>query len=284
VAGAAALLLQAGAQNDAGPNTASFATNASVVKALLLNGAVKTANWTNGFRRPLDARYGAGVLNLYNSDLQLRGGRHAAIATNSVTINAPHPPTGDTNNIDSLRGWDFSTIESAALNDRVSHYFFHLPTNHGAYSATVTLAWKKGGSVATAVTNLDLFLFETVSNTLVSYSTSIVDNVEHIFIPKLPAGRYDLQVLKRAASLGPERYALAFDFSPVTLSIAASGTNVVVAWPASPAGLTLQQASSLNLPIAWQSLAATNSILSNAMNTVTLPASPAMEFFRLFRP
>jgi hypothetical protein len=282
VAGAAALLLQAGAGNDGGAATASVATNASVIKALLLNGAVKTTNWTNGFRRPLDARYGAGVLNMYNSDLQLRGGRHVAIATNSVSLNAPHPPTGDTNNVASLRGWDFSTIQHAVLNDRVAHYYFNLPTNHGAFSATATLVWKLGTGV---LTNLDLFLYETTGNTLVTCSTSSVDNVEHIFVPKLPAGRYDLQVLKRGSALpGSESYALAFDFAPVKLSASLSGTDVVVAWPASPAGFRLQRVSSLQPPLIWEDIPATNSLLSNAMNTVTLPASSALQAFRLFRP
>ena len=281
VAGAAALLLQAAGANDGGANTASIGTNSVTIKSLLLNGAVKTTNWTNGITRPLDARYGAGVLNIYNSDLQLRGGRRAAIATNSVTANGAHPPTSDTNNIASLRGWDYSTIQHAAIKDRVAHYYFNLPTNAGAFSATATLVWKKGtGPLA----NLDLFLYNTTNNALVTCSTSSVDNVEHIFVPKLPAGRYDLQVLQHGDG-GPasESYALAFDFSPVKLSITRDGTNVVVSWPASPAGFTLQAAASLNPPIAWQDVLM-ESVLSNAMNTVTLPASQSMQFFRLFRP
>ena len=281
VAGAAALLLQAAVANEGGPNTVSIATNSAVIKALLLNGAVKMTNWTNGFRRPLDARYGAGVLNMYNSDLQLRGQRHAASATNGVALNAPHPPTGATNTVASVRGWDFSTITSAMMNDRVAHYYFQLPTNSAAHSATATLVWKKG---AGTLTNLDLFLYEMTSNTLVTCSTSSVDNVEHLFVPKLPAGRYDLQVLLRgAAQARTESYALAFDFSPVQLTAGLGGTNVVVSWPASPAGFTLQAATTLTAPVTWQNIAAANSILSNAMNTVTLPASSA-QFFRLARP
>ncbi len=281
VAGAAALLLQAAAQNDGGSNTAVLATNSTVIKALLLNGAVKMTNWTNGFRRPLDARYGAGVLNMYNSDLQLRGQRHTASATNSVASNAAHPPTGATNTVASPRGWDLSTLQSTTLNDRVAHYYFELPTNSAAHSATATLVWKKG---AGTLTNLDLFLYETTSNTLVTCSTSSVDNVEHLFVPKLTAGRYDLQVLKRGSALASsETYALAFDFSPVKLAAGLSGSNVVVSWPASPAGFTLQTTTNLTPPIAWANIAATNSMLSNAMNNVTRPAS-ATQFFRLARP
>ena len=151
VAGAGALLLQAAAQEDAGPGTSELATNASVIKALLLNGAVKMTNWTNGFRRPLDARYGAGLLNIYNSDLQLRGGRHVAVATNGVPLNDAHPPVTDTNNVAARRGWDFARLESASNQDRVAHYFFDLPAAVGAHSATATLVWKKGSG---GLTNL----------------------------------------------------------------------------------------------------------------------------------
>jgi hypothetical protein len=281
VSGAAALLLHAGAANDGGAGTASLATNSTVIKALLLNGAVKMTNWTNGFRRPLDARFGAGVLNVYNSDLQLRGGRRKALATNNVASSGPHPPTGDTNNIASLRGWDFSEIENVPLNDRVAHYYFSLPTNGGAFSAAATLVWKKGSG---PLVNLELFLYETSSNTLVTCSTSSVDNVEHIFVPKLPAGRYDLQVLKRSTlPAGAEDYALAFDFAPVQLSVARSGTNVVVSWPASPAGFVLQTATDFDAPVSWQEVS-THSVLSNAMNTATFPATTSMQFYRLFRP
>ena len=281
VAGGAALLLQAGTANDGGSNTASIATNSAVVKALLINGAVKTTNWTNGVTRPLDARYGAGVLNVYHSDRQLRGGRRPASDTNSVTIGAAHLPTAKTNNVASLRGWDFSNLQSPVLKDGVAHYYFNLPTNDGPHSVTTTLVWKKNtGPLA----NLDLFLYDTRSNTLVLSSTSSVDNVEHLFIPKLAAGRYDLQVLKRgAAAPSSENYALAFDFSPVSLAVARSETNAVVSWPASPAGFLLQAAPSLTIPITWQTLT-NGSILSNGMSTVTLPASEAMQFFRLFRP
>lgn len=282
VAGAAALLLQAAAANDGGPGTASIATNASVLKALLMNGAVKPALWTNGVTRPLDARYGVGSLNIYNSDWQLRGWRRPAIATNSVTLNAPHPPTGSTNNVASMRGWDFSSIQSSLTSDRVAHYYFSLPTNVPAYSAAATLVWKKGSG---PLANLDLYLVDTKNNAPVTNSISTVDNVEHLFIAGLPAGRYDLQVLKRGggAQAGNEVYALAFDFSPAVLSVTRSGTNVLVAWPASPAGFILQSAPNLNPPIHWQ---ATNhpSFLSNGMNTVTWPLASSMQFFRIFRP
>jgi hypothetical protein len=281
VAGAATMLLQAAAANDGGAGTAQMATNSAVIKALLMNGAVKMPGWTNGPARPLDARWGAGALNMYNSDLQLRGSRWSPIALSSVTTNAPHPPTADPNSIGSLRGWNSDVIASTATQDRVAHYYFSLPTNSAAYSATATLVWKKGSGV---LTNLDLFLYNTANNAFVTNSISTVDNVEHIFIPNLPAGRYDLQVFKTGGTNpGAETYALAFDFSPAKLSVARSSTNAVVSWPASPAGFVLQSTSTLTPPITWQDVPV-SSFLSNAMNVVILPASSSMQFFRLFRP
>ncbi len=283
VAGGAALLLQAAAAEDAGPGTAALATNATTIKALLLNGAVKMTNWTNGATRPLDARYGAGVLNIYNSDQQLRGGRFAARATNGVSVGAPHPPTGATNDLPARRGWDVSTIESTVAQDQIAHYCFTLPASSATHAVTATLVWKKIG--VGALTNLDLFLYHMASNTLVASSTSAVDNVEHLFVPSLRAGRYDLQVLKRggAERAGHQSYALAFDFSPTSLTIARSGLNHVLSWPASPAGFSLQSSPSLNDPLLWQ--AVTNqSALSNAQNTTLLSAGDSTRFFRLFRP
>ena len=282
VSGAAVLLLQAGAANAGGAGTASLATNSAVVKALLLNGAVKTTNWTNGITRPLDARYGAGVLNIYNADRQLRGARHTATFTNNVNTGASHPPVADTSSVSSLRGWDFSTIQSGLLSDRVAHYRFDLPTNGVAYSATATLVWIKNIG---PLKNLDLFLYDLQSGALMRSSTSAVDNVEHVFVPRLPAGHYDLQVLKRGGpgEFGGENYALAFDFAPVQLTMGRSGNGLVLSWPASAGGFVLQSSSVLDSAAAWQGVT-TESILSNGLNTVVLSEVSAQQFFRLFRP
>lgn len=282
VSGAATLLLQAAVSNQGGVGTAASATNASVLKALLLNGAVKPTNWTNGVTRPLDARYGAGVVNVYNSDLQLRGQKRAASYTNSVTITSAHLPAGVSNVVPSLRGWDYASIQSTTPNDRVAHYIFDLPGASAAYSATATLVWKKGSGT---LRNLDLFLYNADNSTLVTNSVSGVDNVEHLFIPRLPAGHYDLQVFRQggAGQSGTVDYALAFDFAPAKLAVARAGSDLVVSWPASPAGFILQSAPSLNSPINWQNVVAP-SFLSNTMNNVTLPSSSSMQFFRLTPP
>jgi len=95
--------------------------------------------------------------------------------------------------------------------------FFNVTNSSGGDVAlTATLAWNRQQN-QTGINNLDLFLYNAANSNLVMCSTSLVDNVEHIFLPKLAQGRYDLQVWKAATSnavLASEPYALAFDFLP----------------------------------------------------------------------
>lgn len=264
VSGSAALLWQAGARNDGGASTAVIATNASVVKALLLNGAVKPFGWTNGATRPLDARWGAGSLNVYNSWQQLRGGRAATTGTNTA-----------------LRRWDYNSITTAA-SPVTNRYVFNLPTNGGSFVGNATIVWKRTATLALA--NFDLFLYGPATN-LVLASQSTVDNVEHLFATNLPPGRYELRVVKQTGA-GPltENYALAVDFASTKLQIARASTNVVISWPINEAGLVLQSISTLPAaPADWQNVT-TSPFITNAMNTVTLPASGSAQYFRLFRP
>ena len=90
VSGSAALLIQAGNADIGGTGTASAATDIRTVKALLLNGATKIQGWTNSYSAnsgtytynatsanattPLDPRYGAGMVNVYNADCRAGGG------------------------------------------------------------------------------------------------------------------------------------------------------------------------------------------------------------------
>src|SRR5207248_2225856 len=93
VSGAAAILVQAGLRGDGGgAATAAAASDARTVKALLLNGASKPTGWTHSITAPLDPTYGAGILNVYNSYVQLTGGQHSFIASTSVPTGAPSPP------------------------------------------------------------------------------------------------------------------------------------------------------------------------------------------------
>ena len=71
-------------------------------------------------------RYGAGVLNVFNSYEQLAGGKQSYIVSTSVITNSPHPPTGATGTVGVLNGWDFNTNASSATADAVKHYYFNV--------------------------------------------------------------------------------------------------------------------------------------------------------------
>lgn len=285
VSGAAAVLLQAALRGDGGANT-NAARNISTLKALLLNGAVKPPGWTNAVTRPLDLRFGAGILNVFNSWEQLKGGKNAFIESTSVTDGDPHPPGAKTNNEPVLRGWDCNTLtNSNSSHDEINHYYFNLPGSN-SFTLTSTLVWLRHAST-TSINNLDLFLYDTANTNLVLCSTSAVDNVQHIYIPSLPPGRYDLQVEKNPndeVSSG-ETYALAFEFFNLSLTISQSDTNVVISWPLVPAGFELESTTNLSPPVVWSAVSAPVTVDTNtSQNVVSVPIASGNQFFILQRP
>ena len=284
VSGAAAVLLQAGLRGDGGTNT-NAACDIRTLKALLLNGAVKPADWTNGVITPLDARYGAGVLNVFNSWIQLKGGKHPYIETTSVTNGNPHPPGANTNNVPVLRGWDCSSLTNSSSYDRINHYYFKLPGST-PFTLTSTLVWLRHASTV-SINNLNLFLYNTANSNLVLCSTSMVDNVEHLYIPTLPPGRYDLQVGKNGSGevSTNETYALAFEFFNISLTISQTDTNAVLTWPIAPTGFQLESATNLTSPITWTAVTNLVSVNTNLnQNVVSVPLAGGNQFFRLQRP
>ena len=278
VSGAAAVLMQAALRGDGGGDTNS-AFDMRTIKVLLLNGAVKPADWTNANSSPLDARYGAGVLNVFNSYKQLAGGKNNSSATNLILIGATHLPVAATNFIPAPSGWDLETISSTPTNDAMNHYFFSVTNGF----VTATLTWNRQLG-ATNINNLDLFLFNVANSNLVARSTSRVDNVEHIFVPSLAAGSYDLQVLKNGGTnvvSDNETYALAFAFAPAQLNLTRASTNVVLTWPVYPAGFCVE--ATTNLTTTWS----TNNFsaaLTGSTNILTAPMTNAAQFFRLRSP
>lgn len=285
VSAGATILLQAAARGDAGTNTAA-ACDIRTVKALLMNGAVKPSNWTHTVSMPVDATHGtgAGVLNIFNSYKQLTFGQHAAIETTSISTGSAHPPESNPANETSNVGWDFGTINSSAIQDGVAHYYLSLPATNGNYTLTATLVWDRQLN-KTSINDLDLFLYRTSDGAQVALSTSRVDNVEHLYIPSLPPGRYDLQALKNGGSKAvsnSETYALAFEAFVIPLTISEQGTSVVLTWPLYPNGFTLETTRSLSPPISWTPL--TNGVaISNNTYRLTVNSPSGMSYYRLRR-
>jgi len=288
VAGAAAVIMQAGLRGDGGSDTAS-AANITTVKALLLNGAIKPAGWTNPSPSPLDVNYGAGVLNVFNSYKQLTRGKHGYVVATSVATGAAHPPTGASGTVGVLSGWDYNTNTSSYTSDEVNHYYFNV-TNGVAgatFTATATLAWNRHQN-QTGINNLELFLYNTANNSLVASSVSTVDNLQHVWVPRLSAGRYDLQVWKAGGfstvSLA-EPYALAFEFFTTSLGITKAGADATLAWPVYPAGFGVQSSTNLLTGGAWNTnwpAPVVNAALG--VNQLTVGVTNAGTFFRLSRP
>ena len=280
VSGSAAILMQAGNRGDGGTDTNS-ATDIRTLKALLLNGAIKPVGWTNTPAQPLHRIYGAGIVNVLNSYEQLAGGKHAFGRSGTVpigvapTIVGDAPLSGQTDAGGLLRGWDFNTITSSDSADAVNHYYFEVTngTSRATFTTTATLVWNLQLNQS-AINNLKLSLYNADNGQLVNCSTSLVDNVQHVYVPALPAGRYDLQVGKAGGSgmVSPdESYALAFEFFAVTAQATGSDTNMVVSWPVYPGGFQLVAATNY---VAGNWSVSTNLIpvIVDGRYQVTLPA------------
>jgi hypothetical protein len=209
VSGAAALLLQAASRGDGGPGTATSASDIRTLKALLLNGASKPAGWTHTATEPLDPQYGAGMVDVYQSWLELKAGDQAASA--SAPTNQLQAPV----NLVLSSGWDLGSLPNGST---ANHYFFTAPATGGASDTlTATIAWNVShwGSADNAILNsLDLALYDTTNTSSpVSISDSTVDNVQQLYVTGLTPGHtYDLQVHDGVARVngGAETYGLAF--------------------------------------------------------------------------
>jgi hypothetical protein len=154
------------------------------IKALIMAGATKEQfpAWSQTPSRPLDPIYGAGRVNINNSYRMLIAGQQPA-----------------TTAWRSLKGWDLGTSNANAV------YYFEVPAGQTLKFSTV-LTWHRvltatntrWVNFASTLADLNLRLRNSTSSfslgTVVAESTSALDNVEHIYVPALPAGRYALEV------------------------------------------------------------------------------------------
>jgi hypothetical protein len=150
-----------------------------VIKALLMAGATKDRfpAWSHTSAQPLDPVWGAGLLNIRNSYKALLAGKQPA---SSTTV--------------STQGWDLGTSgPSASYTFVVSAgqtlRFSSVLTWHRLLTS-VNVYWIFNITMA----NLDLVLTNSATGAVVAESRSSLDNVEHIYVPSLPAGTYTLTV------------------------------------------------------------------------------------------
>ncbi|HEY3914524.1 MAG TPA: hypothetical protein VGN61_08565, partial [Verrucomicrobiae bacterium] len=166
----------------------------------------------------------------------------------------------------------------------VNHYLFEV-TNDSTF--TGTLVWERHFGM-TGINNLGLFLYNANNSNLLSESVSTVDNVQHVYVPHVQAGKYDLEVVGYGglqSVSASETYALAYQFFPITaptLTITPSPTNTVITWPSSPTVFILQQTGSLTAPVSWSDVTNTEWI-TNGTEWVSVNASAGNSFYRLVR-
>jgi hypothetical protein len=201
----------------------SDGVNSEVMKALLLAGATKGEfpDWSRTMAQPLDSKWGAGELNVYNSYLMVHsedeGGPVGGQTEGSIT---------EPDSVVRSHGWDFQTI--APGEER--YYDFEIPDGSTAAELSIILAWNvevtdsNAGDTFSGVlqplANLDLTLCNsTVAcdiNTNIDMSKSTVDNVEHIYIgpgqgvDQLGPGTYTLKVSSDVSNLKDRDFGLAW--------------------------------------------------------------------------
>jgi hypothetical protein len=209
VAGAAALLEQAATDAFTGQERTD-ALDFRTIKALLLNGATKPSDYFTGpyaptATDPLNARYGSGVLNVYNSVNALYAGEQAADAVNEVAAGQDgfFPVTGAAV---PTEGWDYSPLAAAANHDAIAGYKLNL-TAGDTFTATLTWAADAGN----AIDHFSLELYDNTAGTFVAASTAADSNVQQIVATLGTTDTYDLQVvLSGGATLISDPYALAW--------------------------------------------------------------------------
>ena len=185
----------------AAPYSLTGADKPRVIKALLMASATKNATWTNTSTRPLDAVYGAGILNINTAYNALRTGR--ATASNTVATTP--------------RGWAAETVSG----NSTKTYYFTVAAGAPSTPFSAALTWhpvvaKSGfNNWNSTLANLNLHLYHASGftlGTLVSESLSTVDNVELVYQSALVPGNYALVV--ENASATSTAYALAWHSLP----------------------------------------------------------------------
>jgi len=167
---------------------AADARRPEVIKSILMSGAIKEpfATWDRTNTRPIDERFGAGQLNIFNSYFIMDGGQF------NGSLGVPTEAIG-------LRGWDYEASLSGAA---IQSYRLEIGPG-GVADVSVMLNWNVQITDTNPAANifapeyrladLGLSLWDE-NETLIDWSNSPVDNVEHLYLAFLAAGNYTLRV------------------------------------------------------------------------------------------
>ncbi len=186
-----------------------------LIKVLLLASARKDTvpSWANTNTRPLDIRYGAGVLNIHHAYQTLRSG--------------PFDDSGESSA--GSRGWATASADGNSSNT----YFFNIAAGTTPTPFCAALTWHRvitdnrpgsnWGNLSSSMADLNLKLHyaeEFIVGDLIAESVSSVDNVELVQQGALPPGSYALVV--ENSSMPDTRYALAWHSLPAVAVVTAS--------------------------------------------------------------
>lgn len=175
------------------------------MKAIIMAGADKSVlpAWSNTSTRPLDSVFGAGQVDVYNSYKILEGGQFDGSTSFTVTDSGLH-------------GWDNGLINGS------QDLFWNFNTQAGIDTASILVTWNAdyadaNGNFSLAdfrLANMRLSVHRYNGSTLgdeLFFSDSPVDNVEHLYLRNLDAGRYTLRLRSNLNS----RFGIAWDITAV---------------------------------------------------------------------
>ena len=273
IAGAAALLRQKADQI----GTVNARKNRTI-KAVLLAGATKEEfpAWSRTATDPIDAIYGAGELNIYNSYMILNGGEQPAGQTTGRPFMA----------------WDYNSMSGNGSTE----YRINIPAGQYGAELSAFIVWHRtptdtnpqAGVFALGndtLINFDLTLLRYPSAggaaTTIDTSTSTLYNLEHVWKKNLPAGNYSLRV-GRGSGISHD-YAIAWRVTVLPHQpqavLTTSGNNYVFTWSDLLAGQPYKFQSSTDMST-WTDIESFTPASASASRTVAKTAAPRL-YYRL---
>lgn len=178
----------------------SGATRPEVIKAVLMAGAEKPAEWRRREGKPLDEFFGAGVVRVDRSYDILTAGPVAA----GPTFLSQGWAYAEVSSRESAR-WYLELSEPTAEASIMLVWHRHIDGRLLSDTRTRKTIWIDTPSLA----DLDMQLLDATGKPVAEAATR-GDNVEHIHLKNLPAGRYELEVTRADRADGNWRFALAW--------------------------------------------------------------------------